>query len=129
MIGKSAETLYTKSILLKQFNRRNLLLRRKRAALIDHLGAMQALAASILSGLPAEESFSPERFELALFMERTLFECVSLASAKDRNWRETLCRTTWGFHNLPRAFLPEDHPFRTDVQHAREYFDAYTKRR
>jgi hypothetical protein len=67
--------------------------------------------------------YSVEHYELALLMNRRLTECILFLTQKDKNYRNTVERYVWGFHNLPRAFLSIENPMNISVDEAIKYYD------
>lgn len=127
MISKFAEEIYAKSIQLKKFNVNSLRFKSNRWALQNDLNEIHSLVGSILRCLYSETDYSIEYYELALFMDKMLFECIGFLIAKDKNCRKTVFRYLLGFHNLPRAFLPEGEPMKISPEEAMDYFRPYLK--
>lgn len=125
-ISNLAEELYAKSLQLKKFNRKNLFWRSKRMELLQSLQELQSLVNQIQPFM-TDEHYSSEYRELISYMSAILAKCSASLSFRDKYSRATVHQNIWGFHNLPKAFLPLTHPMKTSPQKAREYFDSYIK--
>ena len=125
MVPTLAEELYNKSLALKKYCTSDLLKKRKRSELLDDLQLNQQIVFKILECLKNDLSYSSEYYDLAVFMCRSLFECVCFLASKKKNNRLTIWRYIHVFHNLPRAFLPLDNRARVSVADAMDYFGAY----
>ena len=127
MISKLAEDIYAKSILLKKYNVKRLLLKRNRIKLLSELNEIQALIDSLLACLQNNSSFSSSYIELATFMQNSLLECIHFLTSKNCNYRQTVCCYIWGFHNLPRAFFSVENSMRVSPDKAMAYYRPYLK--
>ena len=127
MISKLAQEIYEKSIQLKKYDEIILLFQRKRLALLNELYNLQEMTDILLSSLNNNMNFSYSYTELAIFMKTTLSECIAFLTSKGKNYRTTVKRYIWGFHNLPRAFLPIDDKMKISPEKAVEYFKPYLK--
>ena len=127
MISILAEEIYERSIQLKKYNSKNLFFKKNRMALIKDLYAIQELNNDILHKLYGETDYSIEYQELALFMSKTLAECALFLTSKSSNYRNTVIRYIWGFHNLPRAFLPTENTMKITPKEAMVYYKPYLK--
>ena len=127
MIPKLAQEIYDKSIQLKKYDERKLLFKRNRLSLLNELYQLQDMTDTLLSSLHSDASFSYNYIELAIFMKNSLAECVVFLTSKGQNYRDTVRRYTWGFHNLPRAFLSVDNKMKCSTAEAMEYFKPYLK--
>lgn len=127
MISKLAEEIYLNSIQLKRYNSKNLLLKKNRLALEKELYKIQENTESILHELYGNTTYSIEQYKLALFMARILSESMVFLKSNDKNNRNTVTRYIWGFHNLPRAFLPTDNTMKLSSDEAMDYFKPYLK--
>lgn len=127
MISKLAQDIYEKSIRLKKYDERNLLFKRNRTTLLNELYELQDMTDILLSSLHNSSGFSNNYLELAIFMKTSLSECVDFLISKGKNYRGTVKRYIWEFHNLPRAFLPIDNKMKISPNEAMEYFKPYQK--
>lgn len=127
MISKLAEEIYVKSIQIKKYNSGNLLLKKNRLALEKELCGLQEKAGTILNILYGNTEYSVEHYELALFMNKTLAECIFFLTSKSKNYRNTVERYIWGLHNLPRAFLPMEDSMKITPEEAMAYYRPYLK--
>ena len=127
MISKLAEEIYSNSIQLKRYNSRNLFFKKNRLTLEKELYEIQEKTESILHELYSNTDYSIEQYKLALFMNKTLSECIVFLTSKSKSNRETVKRYIWGFHNLPRAFLSTDNPMKISSDEAMNYFRSYLK--
>lgn len=127
VISKLAEEMYSKSIQLKKYNSKNLIFKKNRFALVKDLCAIQKLNNDILHELYGNTAYSAEYYELALFMSKMLTECVLLLTSKSSNYRNTVTRYIWGFHNLPKAFLPTESTMKIAPKEAMAYYKPYLK--
>jgi len=93
--------------------------------LLEELNAIQRRIGMILPLVRQDSAFSDAHRKVAVLMEQSLSACVSLLDRKGRHYRETVCRTLWGFHNLPRAFLSDEHSEKITSEDALRYFRAY----
>lgn len=125
MISKLAEEIYARAILLKKYNRRNLLFKKNRLALEEELHKMQDLTDDMLSELNESKNYSSKYKDLASFMINNLSECLLLLTSKEKDYRKTVSRHIWGFHNLPRAFLSAKHSMRIPPEEAMECYETY----
>ncbi len=127
MISKFAEEIYAKSIQLKKYNIRDLLFKKNRLALEKELYEIQEKSEVILHKLYGNTDYSVEYYELALFMSKTLTECILFLTSKSKNYRNTVARYIWGFHNLPRAFLSAENSMKITPDQAMTYYKPYLK--
>ncbi len=125
MISKLAEEIYARAILLKKYNRKNLLLKKKRLDLEEELHKIQELTDDMLSELNESKNYSSEYKDLASFMINDISECLLLLTSKEKSYRKTVSRHIWGFHNLPRAFLSAKHSMRIPPEEAKECYETY----
>lgn len=93
--------------------------------MLEELNAIQRKVESLLLIASEDSAFSDAHRKVAVLMEQSLSACVSLLDRKGRHYRETICRTLWGFHNLPRAFLSGEHREKITPEDALRYFEAY----
>lgn len=108
MISILADELYSKSIHFKKYNRSNLLLKKNRVLLEKEICEAEKLIEFLIIHLHSNPNYSNDYYELALFMSKTLAECHAILTGKSKNYRDTVERYVWGFHNLPRAFVSID---------------------
>ena len=127
MISKLAEEIYVKSIQLKKYNSRSLLFKKNRLTLEKELCELQEKVGAILNSLYGNTDYSVEYYDFALFMNKTLTECILLLTSKSKNYRNTVTRYIWGFHNLPRAFLPMEDSMKITPEEAMAYYIPYLK--
>lgn len=123
MISKIATEIYEKTIQLKKYNSRILLFKKHRSALEKELHHIQELTKNMHCALKENAYSSTEHIELAFFMQEQLAECIMLLTTKEQNYRKTISKYIWGFHNLPRAFLSSDSPI--SPNEAIEYYKSY----
>lgn len=127
MVSKLADEIYSKSIHFKKYNRSNLVFKKNRVLLEEEICEADKLIESLISHLQDSPEYSTDYYEMALFMHKTLAECRSYLTGKSKNYRETVQRYIWGFHNLPRTFLSTDNPMKISPEQANEYFKPYLK--
>ena len=127
MISKLSQEIYEKSIQLKNYDERKLILKRNRLTLLNELYQLQDMTDILLSSLHSDSSFSYNYIELAIFMKTSLAECIVYLTSKGKNYRTTIKRYICGFHNLPRAFLSIDNKMKVSTAEAMEYFKPYLK--
>ena len=127
MISQFAEELYNKSIQLKKYNSGNLLFKKNRLLLEKQIGELKAITENIISAIRNNPNYSNKYFELALFMNHSLSECLIFLHSKEKGNRETVQRYIWGFHNLPRAFFSLNNRMRISPEEALEYYKPYLK--
>ena len=127
MISKLSQEIYEKSIQLKNYDERKLLLKRNRLTLLNELYQLQNMTDILLSSLHSDSSFSYNYIELAIFMKTSLAECIVYLTSKGKNYRTTVKRYIWGFHNLPRAFFSLNNRMRVSPEVAMEYYKSYLK--
>ena len=87
----------------------------------------QELVRKLIINLHSDLNYSNEYLKLALFIDKTLSDCIIILTSKSKNYRETVRRNIWGFHNLPRAFLKSDSEFKISPNQALEYYKPYLK--
>ena len=124
MVEKLAEDIFANSIHFKAYNSKNLLLIKNRLLLEKELIATQELVSKLISFIQNNVNYTSDYAKLALFMYKTLSECVACLTSKCKNYRETVIKTIWGFHNLPRAFLPIESSMKITPKEAVEYYKA-----
>ena len=127
MISKLSQEIYEKSIQLKNYDERKLLLKRNRLTLLNELYQLQDMTDILLSSLHSDSSFSYNYIEHAIFMKTSLAKCIVYLTSKGKNYRTTVKRYICGFHNLPRAFLSIDNKMKVSTAEAMEYFKPYLK--
>lgn len=127
MISKLAEEIYAKSIQLKKYNSRNLFFKKNRLALEKELYIIQEKSNVILHELYGNTDYSFEHYELALYMNKQLCECILFLTSKGKNYRNTVSRCIWGFHNLPRALLSAESSMKIMPNEAMAYYKNYLK--
>lgn len=127
MVEKFAEDIFANSIHFKIYNSKKLLFKKNRLLLEKELIETQEIAHKLISSIQNNTNYSNDYFELALFMYKTLSECIILLTSKSKNHRETAIRHIWGFHNLPRAFLSIENSMKTTPNEAMEYYKPYLK--
>lgn len=127
MIEKLAEEMYEKSIQIKKFDYRSLIFKSNRMALLKELQKLEELNNSIIELLHESNVYSAKYYDLSSLMGKTLTECISYLTSKGKNYRMTVQLYVWAFHNLPRAFLPENNPAKATPDEAIEYFKPYLK--
>lgn len=127
MIYSYAEKIYDLSLKLKRYRYSDFLFKRKRLQVIDELKEIGELVFDLINELKSDSSFAPVYYDLALFMYKSLFECMTFLASKGKNDRQTIWRYIHGFHNLPRAFLPVDHSMKVSAETAMEYYRPYIK--
>lgn len=127
VIAKLAEELYTKSIQLKKYDSKKLLFRKNCLTLEKELYKIQAQVNDIIRLLKDTPDYSIKYTELAVFMSHQITECILFLTTHGKNYRTTVSKYIWGFHNLPRAFLPSSNPMRISPNEAMEYYKPYLK--
>ena len=127
MITKLAEELYAHSIQLKKHNSKGLLFRKNRLALRKELCKIQSQVYDIVYLMKDNPDYSIEYTELTVFMSNQIIECLEYLKTKSKNYRNTVIRYIWGFHNLPRAFLSSDNSMYISPAEAIEYYVSYLK--
>ena len=127
MISKLSQEIYEKSIQLKNYDERKLLLKRNRLTLLNELYQLQDMTDILLSSLHSDSSFSYNYIELAIFMKTSLAECIVYLTSKGKNYRTTVKRYICGFHNLPRAFFSSNNRMKISPEEALEYYKPYLK--
>ena len=125
MVGTLAEELYLHSISLKRYDSRRLRSRAQRATAAEELAAVHRLVESLLRCLRDSKEFPEEYSDLALFMDRSFFECTLYLVSGDKSSRKKAVRCIFALHNLPRAFLPAGNNARITPAEAKEYFESY----
>ena len=127
MVSQLAEEIYGKSIQLKKYTSKMLLLKKNRLALESEIAELQSTAHKLILELRDNRIYSNDYFELALFMSKTLAECFVYSTLKGKSNRETVKKYIWGFHNLPRAFFSLENPMKISPDQAMEYYKPYLK--
>ena len=127
MISKLADEIYSKSIHFKKYDERNLLSKKNRMLLEKEIFETEELIGTLILQLRDNPNYSKDYFELSLFMYKTLAECNVFLTTKTKNYRETVKRYIWGFHNLPRAFLSLENTMKISPNEAMEYYKPYLK--
>lgn len=127
MIANFAEEIYTLSIQLKKYDNKKLMLRKNRLTLEKELYKIQAQVNKIICLLNNNQNYSIEYMKLATFMSNQITECILLLTTKSKNYKNTVSRYVWGYHNLPRAFLSLNNPMRISPTEAMEYYKPYLK--
>ena len=125
MINKLAEELYGKSVKFKKYSVGDLLRRTKRSELLEELNETQTCVNQLLKEMKDDADYSSEYYELALFMSRSLFECVFYLASANRNSKLTALKYIHGFHNLPRAFLSLENRSHISANDALNYYRSY----
>lgn len=125
MTDSPAKKIYARAVALKKYDSRALRSRLQRAAAAKELVEIHRLAESLLRCLRYREERSSEHFELALLMSRSLLECAACLASANRKNRTKAEKYFFGFHNLPRAFLPEGDSARITPAEAAAYFRCY----
>ena len=101
--------------------------KKNRVLLEKEIYEADKLIESLIFHLHDNPDYSIEYYEMASFMHKTLAECRVYLTGKSKNYRGTVQRYIWGFHNLPRAFLSIDNPMKISPEQANEYFKPYLK--
>lgn len=124
-IFEISDSLYTEALLLKKYNYKNLLLKKNRKELYNRLSKMRAAARELQGLILSEHRYSEKYIELSAYMIMVLDDCMVSLFRKERNYRRTVSRYVWGFHNLTRAFLDADNSSRISAEDAYNYFNSY----
>ncbi|MBQ6825115.1 MAG: hypothetical protein IJP34_00455 [Clostridia bacterium] len=127
MVEKIAEDIYEKSIYFKIYSTKNLFFKKNRLLLKKELLETKELVRKLIINLYSDLNYSNEYLKLALFMDKSLTDCIIILTSKSKNYRETVRRYIWGFHNLPRAFLKSDSELKISPNVALEYYKPYLK--
>ena len=125
MLTDLAEKMYTDSIRLKRYDIRKMQWFWHRTALKKDLRRMTAQVEELIDQLRQEKTHSAKYEELALYMRQILDECLRQLTSGDRSCYECVRRMVWGFHNLPRAFLPMQNTMQISAETAMDYFSSY----
>lgn len=127
MVSELADEIYSKSIHFKKYNKTNLMFKKNRVLLEKEIRETEKLIDSLIFQLKDSPEYSSEYYEMALYMHKALEECLAFLTGKSKNYRGTVERYVWGFHNLPRAFLSIDNSMNVSLEQANEYFKSYLK--
>lgn len=127
MISKLAEDIYEKSIHFKKFSFGKLLLKKNRLMLEKEIFETKELVQKLVLAIRDNSDYTNDYFELALFMDETLSECVRFLTSKGKNYRETVRRYICGFYNLPKAFFDLENTMRISPNEALENYKPYLK--
>lgn len=127
MISQLAEEIYIKSVQLKKYTSEMLLLKKNRLALKSEIIGLQSATSKLALELRNNQNYSNDYFELVLFMNKILAECLVYSTLRNKSNRETVKRYIWGFHNLPRAFFSLENPMKISPNEAMEYYKPYLK--
>jgi len=127
VISSLAEKIYARSVHLKKYDIKSMLSKRNRLSLKTELHEIQEINETLLRELYCNTEYSLAHFDLALFMNKILVECIFSLESRKKNYRQTVISYIWGFHNLPRAFLSADDPMRVTPSQAIEYCRPYLK--
>ena len=127
MIASLAEEVYTLSIQLKKYDNKKLMFRKNRLALEEELYKVQTQVNEIICLLKDNPNYSIEHIKLATFMSNQITECILFLTTKSKNYKNTVSRYVWGYHNLPRAFFSLSNPMRISPTEAMEYYKPYLK--
>ena len=125
VIAKIAEEMYNNSIQLKKYNCNKLLFKNNRISLEKELYEMQPQINEIICLLKNNPDYSNEHIKLAMFMSNQITESISLLNTKEKNYRNTVKKYVYGFHNLPRAFLPLSNSMCISPDEAIKYYKSY----